>query len=38
LTTLIAAQQVIADTLLRLHLIERPVTVADAQWSFAATG
>jgi aliphatic sulfonates family ABC transporter substrate-binding protein len=30
---LIAAQQEIADTLLRLHLIPRAVTVADAQWS-----
>jgi aliphatic sulfonates family ABC transporter substrate-binding protein len=34
---LIAAQQVIADTLLRLQMIERPVTVADAQWSLAAS-
>ena len=29
---LIAAQQHIADTLLRLQLIPRPISVADAQW------
>ncbi len=36
---LIAAQQDVADTLLRLHLIPRAVSVADAQWRLErATG
>jgi aliphatic sulfonates family ABC transporter substrate-binding protein len=30
---LIAAQQEVADTLFRLHMIPRAVTVADAQWT-----
>lgn len=35
---LIAAQQDIADTLLRLQMITRPVSVADAQWKLGAAG
>jgi aliphatic sulfonates family ABC transporter substrate-binding protein len=34
-TELIEAQQVIADTLLRLQLITRPISVAEAQWHLA---